>query len=78
MEPETDAAIVVPLSKWKVVLLFFGSLAFVAGSIWMWSNADFHPRYPPLFVKGAALVAGAFFALCAIYTCVKVLINGPA
>jgi hypothetical protein len=78
MKPEIEAAIVVPLSKRKVALIFLGSLAFVALSIWMWSNAnDFQPRYPPLFVKAAALFAGAFFALCAIYSCVKFFDQRP-
>ncbi len=77
MKPEIEAAIVVPLGKRKVALLFLGSLAFVAGSIWMWSNADIQPRYPPLYVKGVALLAGAFFALCAIYSCVKLFDQRP-
>jgi hypothetical protein len=78
MKPEIEAAIVVPLSKRKVALIFLGSLAFVAVSIWMWSNADdFQPRYPPLFVKGAALFAGVFFAFCAIYSCVKLFDQRP-
>jgi len=71
MKPETDEAIIVPLSKGKVALLFFGGLGFVAGSVWMWSSAEAQQRYPPLYVKGVALVAGTFFAVCAIYTCIK-------
>jgi hypothetical protein len=77
MKPEIEAAIVVPLSKRKVALLFLGSLAFVAGSVWMWSSADAQQRYPPLYVKGVALAAGAFFAICGIYACIKLFDQRP-
>ncbi len=64
MKPEIEAAIVVPLSKRKVALIFLGSLAFVAVSIWMWSNADdFQPLSPALRERSGPLCRRLFRAV---------------
>ena len=69
MKPEIEAAIVVPLGKRKVALIFLGSLAFVAGSIWMWSNADdFNRDIHRSIVKGAAPFSRRLFrTLCHLF-----------
>jgi hypothetical protein len=69
--------IVIPLSKGKLALLLLGSIAFVAGSIWIWSIADSQTRYNPLYMKGVAIAGVSFFGLCGIYGCIKVFDGRP-
>lgn len=77
VQRESDSAILIPLSKRKIILCFLGSLAFVAGSVWMWSIADVQQHRSPLYAKGVALFAGGFFSLCAIYYCIKLFDRRP-
>ena len=77
MEPDTSAEVVVPLSKGKIVLLLVGAVAFVVGSIWIWSIAGAQTRYNPLYMKAAAIAGVSFFGLCAIYGCLKVFDTRP-
>jgi hypothetical protein len=77
MSLEQNDKMVIPLSKTKLTLLLFGSLAFVAGSIWIWSIADTQNRYDPLFMKGVALVGICFSGLCGLYWCIKIFDRKP-
>jgi hypothetical protein len=45
MESNAPAEVVVPLSKGKMALLLLGAVAFVVGSVWIWSIADAQTRY---------------------------------
>jgi hypothetical protein len=77
MEREKGASIVVPLSKRKIALALLGSIAFAGIAIWMWISAESQPRYPPLYVKGAALCCGLFFGACGIYAFFKLFDSKP-
>jgi hypothetical protein len=70
-------SIVVPLSKHKIVLVLLGSIAFVAIAIWMWSYAESQRRYPPLYVRSAAVACGLFFGACSVYAFFKLLDSKP-
>lgn len=67
MQSNTSGAVVIQLSKWKNVLLLFGAVAFVTGSIWLWSIADVPGRYPPIVVQATSIAGTLFFGRCAIY-----------
>ncbi|MBX9790099.1 MAG: hypothetical protein K2Y37_14375 [Pirellulales bacterium] len=77
--PDYDAheAIAIPLSKGKILLLLFGSIAFVAISIWMWSYASEQQRYNPLSVQAVAVAGVLFFGACAIYSAMKFIDTKP-
>ena len=77
MNPAPTEAIVIPLSKNKLALLVLGSSAFVAGSIWMWSNAEAQPRFNPVWLKCVSLVGMLFFGICGIYGCIKFFDDKP-
>jgi hypothetical protein len=77
MEADTSAEVTIPLSKTKVALLVLGAVAFVGGSVWLWMIAETQGRYNPLFVKGIALAGAAFFGLCGVYGCVKIIDGKP-
>lgn len=67
----------IPLSKGKVVLLILGSIGSVLGSTWIWSIAETHPRYNPLYVKCVAVAGGSFFGICGIAGCIKFFDDRP-
>ena len=77
MKSDTPAEIIIPLSKNKIVLLLFGAVVFVAGSVWMWSIADSQNRHSPLFMKSVAAAGGLFFGLCGIYGGYKLFDTRP-
>lgn len=77
MDSDATAEVLIPLSKGKVVLLFFGAIGFVAGSIRIWSIADAQTRFNPLFMKSVAIASVLFFGMCAIYGCFKVFDRHP-
>lgn len=71
MDYDGSTEVVIPLSKTKVALLIVGAVAFMAGSIWIWSIADTQARFNPLLLKAVAVAGVFFFGLCAIYGCIK-------
>jgi hypothetical protein len=77
MDSDATTEVVIPLSKGKVALLLLGAVAFVVGSIWIWSIADGQTRYNPLYMKAVAIAGVSFFGLCAMYGCVKVFDTRP-
>jgi hypothetical protein len=77
MDSDARADVVIPLSKGKVALLLLGAVAFVAGSIWIWSIADGQTRYNPFYMKAVAIAGVSFFGVCAIYGCFKVFDTRP-
>ena len=77
MNADSTADAVIPLSKGRLTLLLLGCVAFVAGSIWIWSIADLQTRYNPLYMKCVAVASVSFFGLCGIYGCIKVFDGRP-
>lgn len=73
-------AIIIPISKRKITLLFFGSLLFViAGSYFLKEPGKFvspvMQNKPFIFVVGAAAVV--FFGICAIFALTKFFDKRP-
>jgi hypothetical protein len=77
MDSDVPSELVIPLSKGKGILLLFVAVAFVLGSIWIWSIADDQARFNPLKMKAVAIANFFFFGLCAIYGCFKVFDTRP-
>ncbi len=77
MGSESPTALVIPLSKGKLVLGLLGPVAFVAVSVWIWSISNNQTRDNPLIIKAVAIACGSFFGLCAIYGCFKVFDTRP-
>lgn len=77
MQTYMSGEVVIPLSKGKNVLLLFGAVAFVVGSIWLWSIADAQRRYHPLVVRVTSVVGTLFFGGCAIYGVWKLFDDRP-
>lgn len=69
--------VVVPLSKSKRGLLLLGSIAFVVGSLWIWSLADSQNRFSPIYLKVVAVAGLAFFGLCGVHGCFKLFDMRP-
>jgi hypothetical protein len=62
---KNDERIEIPLSKGKIVLLFLGALAFVAGGVWVVINPTGF-KYSPEWVVIVGIIAILFFGLAAI------------
>lgn len=77
MPENVRAETIILLSKRKIALLIFGSIAFVGASIGLWYIADSQPRSELLYVKGVALAGISFFGLCGIYGCIKLFDGRP-
>ncbi len=77
MQSYTSGEVVIPLSKGKNVLLLLGAVAFVVGSIWLWSIADAQRRYHPIVVRATSVVGTRFFGACAIYGTLKLFDDRP-
>ena len=71
----------IPLSKIKLTLMLFGSIAFVAAGIWMVTSPNAfstsHRTHNPIivFVIGAASIL--FFGLCLVYIAIKLTDYAP-
>jgi hypothetical protein len=69
--------IVIKLSKTKIVALTLGSIAFIAGGLWLWIIADTQTRFNPFLVKGFSIAAVLFFGMCGLYGLTKLFDNKP-
>lgn len=77
MRFETDKPLAIPLSKIKITLLLLGSVAFVAGGLWLWTHAEVVLHRSPLYVKGVAVAAVGFFGLCGVFAVFKLFDSAP-
>lgn len=75
--PDRAERIVVASSKVKVALLTAGALLFVALGVWLLEIADVQRRFPPLYVKGASVLAIGFFGLCLVFWLIKLFDGSP-
>jgi hypothetical protein len=75
--PDKAERIVIALSKVKVALVTAGALLFVALGVWLLEIADLQRRFPPLYVKGASVLAIGFFGLCGVYALFKLFDDSP-
>ena len=66
METSSES-IVIRLNKKKIMLLFIGSIGFVALSCWIWKKADNQTHYEPLEMKIVAVAGAVFFGIAAIF-----------
>lgn len=73
--------ILIPLSKTKLTLLLIGSIAFVAGGIWMVTSpngfATSYRTYNPVWVFAVGLASIVFFGLCLINIAKKLTDSAP-
>ena len=69
----------IPLSKFKLILLILGSIAFVATSafILLNPNADLGRRYPPFVLKIVSIIGVLFFGATGIIGIRKLFQNTP-
>lgn len=72
--------VAIPLSKRKLILLFIGSIVFVAAGLWFVINppnisSPFFDNPTVIFVIGIA--SALFFGLCAVYLARKLQDNKP-
>ncbi|MDB5121223.1 MAG: hypothetical protein JWN56_2441 [Sphingobacteriales bacterium] len=71
----------IPLSKIKLTLMLFGSIAFVAGGIWMIASPNgfttSYRTYNPIWVFVVGLASVIFFGLCLIYIAKKLADGAP-
>ena len=77
MTNETPHPLVIPLSKTKIFLLLLGSIAFVAGGLWLWSHAEEIRYRNPLYIRAAAGAAVGFFGLCGVFGLFKLFDSAP-
>ena len=77
MGNDATTEVAIPLSQRKIILLLLGSIAFVLGSVWMWSIADTQSHYRPLYVRGVAVAGAIFFGCCMIYGSIKLFDSRP-
>ena len=68
---------VIALSTAKLKFLLFASLGFVAAGIWFWLFPEQVRRWHPDVVQVYALIAVAFFGICAVYVALKQRDPGP-
>jgi len=60
---QTNQAIEIPLSKTKIVYLWFLSALFVILGSWLWTIADNQTRYLPIYVQIVSILCISFFGL---------------
>jgi hypothetical protein len=77
MTNETPNPIVIPLSKIKILLILLGSIAFVAGGLWLWFHAGEIRYRNPIYVKAVAGAAVGFFGLCGVFGLFKLFDSAP-
>jgi hypothetical protein len=73
----TQDAIVIPLSKSKLVLPVVGATAFVLLSVFVYLNAYQLPQYNPTLIMAIAIVGMLSSALFAVYGVRKLLDTSP-
>lgn len=76
METSSES-IVIRLNKKKIMLLFIGSIGFVALSCWIWKKADNQTHYEPLEMKIVAVAGAVFFGIAAIFGFYKLFDKKP-
>jgi len=69
--------ITISLSKKKIILLFFGTFAFVILSFWSAQTAEIQTQYDPMFVKIISVAGIIFFGFNGVYTFVKFFDKKP-
>ena len=77
MSKATAERILIPLSQTKIALLFVGSGACVAVSLWLWDHADKIPHQNPLYVEVVAIAGMGFFGLCGLYAVLRLFDTAP-
>jgi hypothetical protein len=77
MTQHETTAVVIPLSKSKIMLMLLGSMCFVGVSVWLWCIAGEQDHFHPLKVRTAAVAGVSFFGLCAVYGCLKLFDGKP-
>jgi hypothetical protein len=67
----------IPLSKTKIVLIFFGSVIFLFLFVWIFQNPTLSDRYDPLIIQLVAIGSFIFFSITAVYAIIKLFDRKP-
>jgi hypothetical protein len=67
----------IPISKTKSLFIILGSLAFILGSIWIYSIADTQTDWPPLVLKAVSIMGLLFFGLGILVGVKKLIDKNP-
>ena len=74
---EPNLPIEIEINKTKSLFIILGSLAFVLGSIWIYSIADSQTDWPPLVLKVVSIMGLLFFGLGIIMSVKKLIAKYP-
>ena len=72
-----DRVLSIPVSKFKLVLLFLGAISFVASAIWIFYISGSEPVYILVLVRTVSLFCLIFFGLCSLYSIKKLFNSNP-
>jgi hypothetical protein len=77
MLKNTMKEIKIRLSRFKIILLTFGSLCFVVLGIFMWTSSETEAIFTKVFNRVICLLDFGFFGLCGVYGLFKLFDNKP-
>ena len=72
-----DRVLSIPVSKFKLVLLFLGAISLVASAIWIFYLSRCEPVYVLIWVRTVSLFCIIFFGLCSLYSIKKLFNSNP-